>query len=194
MRDHEIAAWSAWPPRPWCVTRRPPPTGDEARLNFERSYQAHRAATLADHEFARYAGESYHGPLLDHLASINHFVGEDELEDMMLMDEWADMLLLREKAHWDVPRPYELATSYGIIHDLPHPKLYAFGRSYPSGHTLLARLWARALATLFPNECAVLLSLSKRIAISRVHAFVHTFADIDYGLALADEAWTHRFK
>ena len=194
MRGHQLAAWSAKPPRPWCVTRRSPPIGDEARHNFERSYKAHRAATQADRDFALYAGESYQRPLLDHLVSVNHSLDEDDLEEMMLMDEWADISLLAEKAYWFVPRPYELAASYGITHDVPHPKLYAFGRSYPSGHTLLARLWARALAEVVPNECEELLRLSERIAISRVHAFVHTFADVDYGLALADEAWINRFK
>ena len=190
---YSATAWTDDPIRPWNISSIPPLQGDQAFKNFEDSYQVHRSATQEDLEFALYAGKSYVKPLLDCLDGLDKSIHPSDLADMMLMDEWADRLLLEEKRRWKVARPFELATSYKIMSDVPHTQLYAFGYSYPSGHALLARLWSRALSALFPDVSSTLLGISELIALSRVHTFVHTFADVQYGITLADEAWTHRF-
>ena len=192
--NHQITAWLDKPQRPWWITRCKPPSGREARLNFEHSYHLYQDATDEEYDFALEAGESYHRPLLRHLERAGHKVSSKMLSELILMDEWADIQLLEEKSRWQVLRPYEQARYYGIEVKTSPESLYAFGSSYPSGHTILARLWALALAEHFPEQSIYLIKLSEKIALSRVHAFVHTIADIEYGLALGDEAWSNRFK
>ena len=47
-------------------------------------------------------------------------------------------------------------------------------------------LWALELAEYFPDQSSDLLMLSEWVALSRIHAFVHTIVGVEHALVLGD--------
>ncbi|MEW5907261.1 MAG: phosphatase PAP2 family protein [Elusimicrobiota bacterium] len=65
---------------------------------------------------------------------------------------------------------------------LPRVKGYA----YPSGHTTMARLFARVLADLVPSRSAEFMARADQAALNRLIGGVHHPTDLEAGKALAD--------
>lgn len=58
--------------------------------------------------------------------------------------------------------------------------------SYPSGHTTLARLYARVLSLRYPSRAAKFMARADQAALNRVLGGVHHPSDIEAGKRLAD--------
>lgn len=78
------------------------------------------------------------------------------------------------------PRPF--LTDSSLKPCVKLEKTYA----YPSGHTTMARLYARVLSHLFPEREEAFMVRSQEIALSRVIGGVHHPSDIDSGNKLGD--------
>lgn len=59
-------------------------------------------------------------------------------------------------------------------------------KSYPSGHTTLARVYARVLSVMYPERAAQLMKRADEIATNRVLGGVHHPSDIEAGKKLGD--------
>ena len=77
-------------------------------------------------------------------------------------------------------RPYE--QNFGIKPCIGLEKSYA----YPSGHTLMARLYARILSKVYPERAEKFLARSAEYSLNRVIGGVHHPSDVNASFLLAD--------
>jgi acid phosphatase (class A) len=82
------------------------------------------------------------------------------------------------KDHWNRPRPF-LAS--GDVHPTSRPD----GSTYPSGHAVLARLYAIVLADLLPQKRREIFARGDRFAQGRLVNGVHYPTDVEAGLIAA---------
>ncbi|WP_313916931.1 phosphatase PAP2 family protein [Tahibacter sp.] len=82
------------------------------------------------------------------------------------------------KVHWNRPRPF-LAS--GDVHPASRPD----GATYPSGHAVLARLYAIVLADLLPQKRREIFARGDRFAQGRLVTGVHYPTDVEAGLIAA---------
>jgi len=94
-------------------------------------------------------------------------------------------LIMKLKFYFQRPRPYQLAEYYKL-------KLFPFysrsgqSPSYPSGHTVQARVICHVLGNHFPEKFDFFESLATDIQYSRTYMGVHFPSDSEYGLFVAE--------
>jgi acid phosphatase (class A) len=86
-----------------------------------------------------------------------------------------------QKLKKDFPRPRPFVYLKAVEPCVPREVTMA----YPSGHAVLAKLYALVLADLYPSEAAKLENRAQEIADHRVLAGVHHRTDVDAGRELA---------
>jgi hypothetical protein len=107
-------------------------------------------------------------------------------------------LILKLKFYFQRPRPNQLAEHYKL-------KLFPFDSkssdspSYPSGHTLQARVICHVLGNHFPEKFDFFENLAKDIEYSRIYLGVHYPSDNDYSLYIAetilrDKEFKHKYE
>jgi acid phosphatase (class A) len=82
------------------------------------------------------------------------------------------------KDHWNRPRPF-------LASNEVHPTSRPDGSTYPSGHAVLARLYAIVLADLLPQKRREIFARGDRFAQGRLVNGVHYPTDIEAGLIAA---------
>lgn len=93
----------------------------------------------------------------------------------------AGLNIWKAKALFKRPRPYD---SHAVLKPcVPKESSY----SYPSGHTTLARFFARSLAEIYPDRAVQFLERADQISENRVIGGVHYPSDIAAGKVLGDE-------
>ena len=88
-------------------------------------------------------------------------------------------LILKLKFHFQRPRPYQLAQHYKLKL-FPFDSKTADSPSYPSGHTVQAKLMCFVLGNHFPEKFNFFENLSKDIEYSRLYLGIHYPSDNDY--------------
>lgn len=98
---------------------------------------------------------------------------------LYMIADMAEGFLLRLKAHFDRPRPYQLGPHLGkrIHMFLPDPRT----PSYPSGHSFDAYLIALTLGDEHPEHHERLFELADAVGATRVIGGVHYPSDITAG-------------
>lgn len=94
------------------------------------------------------------------------------------------ILITKIKYHHNRPRPFQVAEHLGVPFDTPTTKT-GNSPSYPSGHTVQARLIAHYLTTVAPQYRDQFDDLAWRISWSRCQAGLHWPSDLCYGEVLA---------
>lgn len=95
-------------------------------------------------------------------------------------------LILKLKFYFQRPRPYQLAQYYKV-------KLFPFesksdnSPSYPSGHTLQAKVICHVLGNHYPDRYQYFENLAKDVEYSRLYLGLHYPSDNDYALFIADK-------
>lgn len=123
-------------------------------------------------------------------AVLAQVVMEQKLGDKgaVLIDQLIDdtkPLIVKLKYHFQRPRPNQLAYYYKL-------KLFPFqsatndSPSFPSGHTLQARVICDVLGNHFPEKYDYFDRLAKDIEYSRLYLGCHYPSDNDYSLYIAD--------
>ncbi|MBC7430261.1 MAG: phosphatase PAP2 family protein [Bacteriovorax sp.] len=84
------------------------------------------------------------------------------------------------KTKFDRPRPYVTHPEIKPCVDLENSK------SYPSGHTTLARVYGRILAVIFPERAALFMKRADEVALNRLIGGVHHPSDVVAGKKLGD--------
>lgn len=84
------------------------------------------------------------------------------------------------KKKYKRPRPY-----------ITHPEIkpcveLETSKAYPSGHTTISRVYARALSYFFPERAILFLRRSDEVALNRVIGGVHHPSDVAAGKVLGD--------
>ena len=92
----------------------------------------------------------------------------------------AGVKILAQKQKFRRARPY-----------ITHPEIKPCielenSKSYPSGHTTLARVYARVLSVMFPDRSAQFMNRADQVALNRVIGGVHHPSDIFAGKILGD--------
>lgn len=82
------------------------------------------------------------------------------------------------KDHWNRPRPF-------LASDKVKPTSQPGGATYPSGHAVLARLYAIVLADLLPQRRREIFARGDQFAQGRLINGVHYPSDVDAGLIAA---------
>lgn len=82
------------------------------------------------------------------------------------------------KDHWNRPRPF-------LASDDVHPTSRPDGSAYPSGHAVLARLYAIVLADLLPQKRREIFARGDQFAQGRLVNGVHYPTDVEAGLIAA---------
>ncbi|MEM9255174.1 MAG: phosphatase PAP2 family protein [Pseudomonadota bacterium] len=84
----------------------------------------------------------------------------------------------RLKQQYDVPRPFQVSSAVEPATDWRPVK------SFPSGHSVRAVVYARLLGEFFPEQRDAMLRYAEQIAYGRVLAGVHFPTDVLAGMAL----------
>ncbi len=123
-------------------------------------------------------------------AVLAQVIVEQNLGDkgIALIDQLIDdtkPLLIKLKFHFQRPRPYQMAQYYKL-------KLFPFqsqsndSPSFPSGHTLQARLICDVLGNHFPEKYDYFERLAKDVEYSRLYLGCHYPSDNDFSLYIAE--------
>lgn len=94
-------------------------------------------------------------------------------------------LIMKLKFYFQRPRPYQMAEYYKLKL-FPFYSKSAASPSYPSGHTLQARLICFVLGNHFPDRFDYFESLATDVQHSRIYMGLHYPSDNDYSLFVAD--------
>lgn len=94
-------------------------------------------------------------------------------------------LILKLKFYFQRPRPYQLAEYYKIKL-FPYDTKSGDSPSYPTGHTLQAKLICHVLGNHYPEKFDFFENLAKDIEYSRLYLGIHYPSDNDYSLFIAD--------
>jgi len=94
-------------------------------------------------------------------------------------DAW--LICVDSKKHWQAIRPYDASDKVKLVIAPLPPDNYA----YPSGHALMATLWAEILAELKPELADKFRSRANSIAQHRVQAGLHYPNDLAAGRQMA---------
>lgn len=84
------------------------------------------------------------------------------------------------KKTFDRDRPY--VANSNIIPCIP----FAKSKAYPSGHTIIARVFALKLSQIYPERAAAFMQRADEVALNRVIGGVHHPSDIEAGKVLGD--------
>ena len=114
---------------------------------------------------------------------------EDELIDSII--ESSKSLIAKLKFHYQRPRPYQLA-QYLRARLFPSASMSALNPSYPSGHTIQAKLVCTVLGNKYVEHNDYLQKLANDIEISRLFLGLHFPSDNDFGNIVADKILTHK--
>lgn len=106
-----------------------------------------------------------------------------ELIDQLIDD--VIPLTIKLKFYFQRPRPYQLAEYYKLKL-FPYESRSADSPSYPSGHTLQAKLVSYVLGNHFPEKFDFFENLAKDIEYSRLYLGIHYPSDNDYALYIAE--------
>jgi hypothetical protein len=114
---------------------------------------------------------------------------EDELIDDII--ESTKSLIAKLKFHYQRPRPYQLA-QYLKARLFPSASMSALNPSYPSGHTLQAKLVCSVLGNKYVEHNDYLQKLAHDISVSRLFLGLHYSSDNDFSLIIADKILTDK--
>lgn len=119
-----------------------------------------------------------------------HVIMEQNLGDkgVELIDKLIDdtkPLIIKLKFYFQRPRPYQLAEHYKLKL-FPYSSKSASSPSYPSGHTLQARVICHVLGNHFPERFEFFENLAKDVEYSRLYMGLHYPSDNDYALYIAE--------
>ena len=85
-------------------------------------------------------------------------------------------ILMNTKSFWNRPRPSQLAKLYGIkINIIETDTIHT--ASYPSGHTVYAKLVSNILSDMYPKLSNTFVNIAKNTGIARVQQGVHYPSD-----------------
>jgi hypothetical protein len=106
-----------------------------------------------------------------------------DLVDKLLDDTLP--LLIKLKFYFQRPRPYQLAQQYKLKL-FPFDSRSADSPSYPSGHTLQAKLICHVLGNHFPEKFDYFERVAKDVEYSRLYMGIHYQSDVDYSLYISE--------
>ena len=92
----------------------------------------------------------------------------------------AGVQILINKMAFSRPRPY---TNHP---EIKHCLELEFSKAYPSGHSTIARMYARILSVIYPERSSQFLKRADEIALNRVLGGVHHPSDVAAGKILGD--------
>jgi len=117
----------------------------------------------------------------------------DKNEDKLIDDiiNSSKSLIAKLKFHYQRPRPYQLA-QYLKARLFPSASMSALNPSYPSGHTLQAKLVCSVLGNKYVEHNDYLQKLAHDISVSRLFLGLHYSSDNDFSLIIADKILTDK--
>lgn len=116
---------------------------------------------------------------------IENNLGEKGAEMVDNLIEDLKPLTIKLKFHFQRPRPYQLAQQYKLKL-FPFPSTSDNSPSYPSGHTLQAKIVSYVLGNHFPEKFDFFENFAKDVEYSRLYLGVHYPSDNDYSLYIAE--------
>lgn len=122
----------------------------------------------------------------DHVSLFVEYLNRHGIEDYAKDDlnkvlNELEPLLIRLKEHYNRPRPYQLASYYGLDLYVPVEAYNALTPSYPSGHAFEGYILGELLSELYSEHKIGLLQLGKNVGLSRMSIGVHYHSDYDFG-------------
>jgi len=93
--------------------------------------------------------------------------------------------IVKLKYHYQRLRPFQLAYYYNIPL-YPYYSETSMTPSYPSGHTIQAKVYCEVLGNMYPKYYKALQELSEDIAVSRLFLGIHYKSDLEFGKICAD--------
>ena len=142
-------------------------------------YQATRSA-----EDCRLAAKDSNTSLETLFGGENGILSKSEVKKMklFLLKAYANVGINSYIAKHSYKRPRPYNANPEIKPCIPLEKSFA----YPSGHTLMARLFARVLSEVYPERAEKLLARASQYALNRVVGGVHHPTDVKASVVLAD--------
>jgi membrane-associated phospholipid phosphatase len=113
----------------------------------------------------------------------------DEEIDGLIQD--LAVVITKLKFAYQRPRPFQLAQYYKA-RLFPVISLVAISPSYPSGHTIEARVMAELIGSRHPEQYEFLIRLADDIAQSRLFLGLHYPSDNDFSLIVAKAIYTSK--
>jgi hypothetical protein len=113
----------------------------------------------------------------------------DEEIDELIQD--LAVLITKLKFAYQRPRPFQIAQYYKA-RLFPVLSLVAISPSYPSGHTIEAKVMAELIGSRHPDQYEFLSRLADDIAQSRLFLGLHFPSDNDFGLMVAKAVYTSK--
>ncbi len=144
-------------------------------------YQSMRSQEDCDYA----AAESDDVSLQNFFGGKHGLLTDDEIKKanrkMITLKAKALYKIVREKERYDRPRPYD---SHPEIQPCIEKEASA---SYPSGHSMFGRMYARVLSFLHPERAILLMKRGNEIGENRMIGGVHYPSDVRAGQKLGDE-------
>lgn len=171
------------------LTRPPPPNVSlETKRELEEIQQRTNNISKADREFAQICEDKHHKIWVDFLYENGISVPESWFDNIVAH---TDGLTYYLKYHYNRPRPFQLGCYYKL--DVYRP-IYTDANcaAYPSGHAFESTLFYRILAEKYPHAKTKLNKFHNKIIESRLNAGVHYRTDLEFGMELADWAFSKK--
>lgn len=135
-----------------------------------------------NHDFIMQADEDFVQIFRDLCEDLGVPFDEGAVDEIL---EESRILLTKLKFHYNRPRPYQVAEALGVPFK-PISTKTGKSPSYPSGHTVQARLLAHLLSQEAPEHKAQFDELAWKVSWSRCQGGVHWPSDLYYGDVIAN--------
>lgn len=115
---------------------------------------------------------------------VNEKIGANLNKEIDEINEDIKFVIIKLKFYYQRPRPFQLAQYYKAKL-FPYKSITAISPSYPSGHTLQARLLTELIGNKYPEHYEFLKNLTHDIMVSRMFLGLHFASDNDFGVFCA---------
>lgn len=135
--------------------------------------------------------KAYDRSLIQSLTTIFKQKGIDVEKICLNIQDDINPLIAKLKAHYNRPRPYQLANYYKLKL-FPFESFSAESASFPSGHTTQAYVMLNVIGSMYPIHYKYCKQIIEDVAESRKNLGIHYQSDNDFSFQVGEKILKHK--